>query len=203
MVENRSVHPAELRPSRDLGREGFGSRSPLSGPRRHFGPGLSSKTYRGESGLRSPRAAREVVRGMELPRDREIMSHMSWEDIVNQSLVTVVRVSCLTRAEVVRPSFFFSSFRLFILTNLLFDSLQHANEIIQLHDMLRASEHHRQKSRASQAELEKLMDSMSANLKKAQEAHRASEAAEQESKRISERALRNEEEAKAEVVAVR
>ena len=69
--------------------------------------------------------------------------------------------------------------------------------------MLRASEHHRQKSRAFQAELEKLMDSMSANLKKAREAHRASEAAELESKRISERALRNEEEAKAEVIAVR
>ena len=93
--------------------------------------------------------------------------------------------------------FVFSSFRLFILSNLLLDSLQHANEIIQLHDMLRASERHRQKSRASQTELEKLMDNMSTNLKKAQEAHRASEAAERESKRVSERALRSEEEAKA------
>ena len=50
---------------------------------------------------------------------------------------------------------------------MLFDFLQHANEIIQLHDMLRASERHRKKSRASQAELEKLMDTMSTNLKKA------------------------------------
>ena len=107
MVENRSVHPAELQPSRDLGREGFDRRSPLSGPRRHFGPGLSSRTYRGESGPRSPRAAREVVRGMELPQDREIMSHMSWGDIVDQSLVTVVRVSFLIRAEVIRSSLFF------------------------------------------------------------------------------------------------
>ena len=65
VVENRSVHPANLRPSRDLGREGFGNRSPMSGPRRHFGPGSSSRMYRGESGLRSPRTAREVIRGME------------------------------------------------------------------------------------------------------------------------------------------
>ena len=101
VVENRSVHPADLRPSRDLRREGFGNRSPMSGPWRHFGPRLSSRTYRGELGLRSPRAAREVIRGMELPRDREIMSNMSWNDIINQSLVIVVRVSHLTRAEVI------------------------------------------------------------------------------------------------------
>ena len=117
VVENRSIHPAELRPSRDLGREGFSNRSPMSGPRRHFGPGPSSRTYRGESGLRSPQAAREVVRGMELPQDREIMSHMSWKDIINQSLVTVVRVSCLIRTEVIRSSLSFSSFTcLFLLT---------------------------------------------------------------------------------------
>ena len=105
VVENRSIHPAELRPSRDLGREGFGDRSPLSGPRRRFGPGPSSRTYRGDSGLRSPLAAREVVRGMELPRDREIMGQMSWEDIVNQSLITVVRVSLLNPSRCVLAPF--------------------------------------------------------------------------------------------------
>ena len=69
--------------------------------------------------------------------------------------------------------------------------------------MLRASERHRKKSRASQADLEKLMDTMSVNLKKAQEAHKASEVAEQEARKAFERASRNEEKARTELASVR
>ena len=92
---------------------------------------------------------------------------------------------------------------LFIFADLSFGSFQHANEIIQLHDMLRASERHRKKSRASQAELEKLMDTMSINLQKAREAHKATEVAEQEARKAFERASRTEEKARAELTSVR
>ena len=97
-IENRSVHPLALHPSKSASRwDVFPDQSSLSRLKWNFGPNPDLKIPRGEAGLCSPQVPWELVQAMELPRDRDFMNSLSLTEILDQSMISVVRVSELPR----------------------------------------------------------------------------------------------------------
>ena len=80
--------------------------------------------------------------------------------------------------------------------------MQHANEIIQLHDMVRALEKQHKKVLISRTEMEKDMDGMTTNLKKIRDQYELCKAIELEARVALEQACKDEEKARTELAIV-